>query len=319
MTIDCQASRIKRKPNLRLFGKKPPFSKRIEITPPKPLDGRHGIAVVTHLKNEETYVAEWILYHLAVGVRHFIVYENGSTDRTVDILRDLLPSTGLTIIPWAFRLKDVRADQPLNSQTIAFSHAILNFGSAYRWMAFIDVDEFLLPNSGRTIEEALAGANGFPNISLPWHMFGTSGHTTRPHGPVTRSYTLRAADPMSRLKNASNFKCIVDPCAVSEVSVHHFRTVQYGDITANDAGERFSLKGRKSPQFYSAKFLQLNHYYTKSSEELRKKLDRGPASPATRQRYTHRVTTAVQSIESNQLEDRKIIEFLDRNAINLSP
>ena len=65
-----------------------------------------------------------------------------------------------------------------------------------------------------------------------------------------------------------NFKCIVDPCAVSEVSVHHFHTREFGDRTANNSGEVFPLDKRKSPDFYSSRHLQLNHYYTRSEEEF---------------------------------------------------
>lgn len=304
---------------MHFFRKKPPYTKRIEMVPPKAAPDRHGIAIVTHLKNEEAYIAEWILFHKAVGVRHFFIYDNGSSDRTLSILRDLLPPGNLTVIPWVFGLKDVRNDQILNSQVVAFAHAIQNFGPSFQWIAFIDADEFLLPKRGRTLEEALVAVNGFPNVSLPWHMFGRNGHQTRPDGPLLRNYTMRAADPLSRMKNASNFKCIVDPCMVSEVSVHHFRTVPHGETTCNDAGERFSLKGRKASKFYSAQFLQLNHYYTKSAAELQNKLDRGPASPASRERYTKRVLSAVESIESNEVKDTAMIAFIDQYGIALSP
>lgn len=302
---------------MHFFRKKPPYTKRIEITPPRPSSDRHGVAIVTQLKNEESYIAEWILFHTAVGIRHFFIYSNGSTDNSLHIARELLAPDQLTIIPWAFGLKDVRAGHILNSQVIAFSHAILNFGGQYQWMAFIDVDEFLLPKSGRTVEDALSGVDGFPNVSLPWHMFGTSGHKERPDGPVLRNYTKRAADPMSRAKNASNFKCIVDPCEVSEVSVHHFRTASYGDLTCNDSGKRFRLKERKRSDFYSSKFLQLNHYYSKSEEELKLKLSRGPASPASRERYTNRVLSAVQNIMSDEIQDLSMIRFIEDNGINL--
>ena len=169
---------------MRLFNRKAPFTKRIEIEPPQPQADRHGIAIATVLRDEERYVAEWASFHRAVGVRHFFVYDDGSTDDTLSILRELLPQAELTILPWRFGMRDVSVGLPLNRQVLAFAHAILNFGAGFRWMAFIDVDEFILPKTGRTIEEALAGAKGFPNISLPWHMFGTSGHKTCSAGPV---------------------------------------------------------------------------------------------------------------------------------------
>ena len=302
-----------------MFGflkKKPPYSKRLVIEPPKPAENRSGVAVASVVRNEASYIGEWANYHRAVGVRHFLIYDDGSTDGTVDVLRNAV-GEALTVMPWAGRYTDVRTNLLLTSQAIAFAHAIQNFGAAYRWMAFIDVDEFLLPKTGLTVEEALKGASGFPNISLPWHMFGRGGHKTRPQGAITRSYTVRGADPMSTKKNASNFKCIVDPCEVNEVSIHHFSTREHGEMTSNDAGAVFSRKGRKRPEFYSSKFLQLNHYYSKSDEELQAKLSRGPASPASRQRYEYRVTTAVESIESEVIDDRAMVDFLDRIALKL--
>lgn len=297
---------------MRLFRKKHPYTKQLAITPPEPASDRSGIAVVSCVKNEAFYIAEWLQFHRAVGVRHFYLYDNGSVDDTIAIARSTV-ADALTIIPWVGRMIDAPTQNLLNSQAIAFAHGILNFGKSYNWMAFIDVDEFLLPKQGKTVEEALQGAAGFPNISLPWHMFGTSSHKVRPSGGVLRNYTVRGSDPLSKRKNASNFKCIVDPCKVSEVSIHHFSTVQYGEQTANDAGSIATRKGRKSSDFYSSKFLQLNHYYSKSEEELRAKLSRGPASPASRQRYTDRVTSAVQNIEIDTVADRSMIDFLDAN------
>jgi hypothetical protein len=148
-------------------------------------------------------------------------------------------------------------------------------------------------------------------------MFGTSGHKKRPSGPVTSNYTMRASDPMSRLKNISNFKCIVDPCAISEVSVHHFLTRQYGDLTSNDAGLVVPRSERRSPEFYSSKFLQLNHYYTKSEEEFSNKIKRGPASPATMKRYSDRLNIAIDNIHQIQVEDDGMIKFINDNGISV--
>lgn len=302
---------------MRLFKKKPPYTKEIMISPPAPGPERHGLAVAAVVKNEESYIGEWLSFHKAVGVRHFIIYDDGSADSTVDILKDRLPSECLTLIPWSGRMVDASSSQILNSQAIAFAHAILNFGAQFKWMAFIDVDEFLLPKIGTTIEDALVQVNGHPNISLPWHMFGTSGHRQRPEGPVSRNYTVRGADPLSKKKNASNFKCIVDPCEVTKVSIHHFETRNFGDRTCNDAGFVATRRGRKHRSFYSSAFLQLNHYYSKSHEELDAKLSRGPASPASRQRYELRVRTAMESIEAEVVEDTHMIGFLDRTRIQL--
>jgi hypothetical protein len=294
-----------------------PITRKLAITPPVPAPGRNGIAIMACVKNEAAYIEEWVRFHQAVGIRHFYLYDDGSTDGTLAVLHRFLPADRLTIVPWISRMGDTASGQLLNGQTIAFAHAILNFGAAYNRMAFIDVDEFLLPKQGATVEEALSGAGDFPNISLPWHMFGTSGHTVRPDGPLLLNYTMRGADPLTKQENVSNFKCIVDPCEVTEVSVHQFQTRQHGDLTANDAGERFTRSGRKSPAFYSNRFLQLNHYYTKSSAELQAKVDRGWSHDADRAKYQRKVFGIVDAIEKGAIEDRGMIDFVTRQHIEL--
>lgn len=292
-------------------------AKKLTIEPPEPRAGRHGIAIAACVKNEARYIEEWVRFHQAVGIRHFYIYDNGSTDDTCARLRNLLDEETLTIIPWAGRMQDAATSTMLNGQVIVFAHAILNFGCHYRWMAFIDVDEFLLPKEARTVEEALEAVGDFPNVSLPWHMFATSGHEAPPAGPLTLNYTLRGADPMTRKENVSNFKCIVNPCEVTEVSVHQFQTRAYGDLTANDAGKRFTRRERKSPEFYSNRFLQLNHYYTKSRQELMEKLARGWAYDSSATKYRDKVLSIVKSIEEDMVEDRSMIDFIERYHIDL--
>ncbi|MQX79104.1 glycosyltransferase family 92 protein [Sinorhizobium medicae] len=293
------------------------LTRELAITPPSGELNRHGIAIVACVKNEASYIAEWVRFHQAVGVRHFHVYDDGSTDGTVELLQRSLTGQELTVVPWKMRMRDEKSGEFLNGQTIAFAHAILNFGGKYERMAFIDVDEFLLPKKGRTLEEALRGASGFPNISLPWHMFGHSGHVSRPAGPVCLNYKMRVSDPMQQNLDASNFKCIVDPVEVTKVGVHHFQTRSYGDETANDAGMVVPKKKRKAAEFYSAEFLQLNHYYAKSIEELKEKTDRGWSFDGSAEKYRNKVTSTITYIEANAIEDRSMIDFVDQNGIDL--
>ncbi|WP_046117045.1 glycosyltransferase family 92 protein [Ensifer aridi] len=300
------------------FKAKRHLTRELAITPPAPESGRHGIAIVACVKNEGNYIEEWIRFHKAVGVRHFHLYDDGSTDQTLDIVQRVLRPEELTLVPWKMRMRDEEIGEPLNGQTIAFAHAVMNFGGKYDRMAFIDVDEFLLPKKGSTLQEALEGARGFPNISLPWHMFGHSGHILQPVGPVCLNYTMRVADPMRQHLDASNFKCIVDPVEVTKVSVHHFQTRSYGDRTSNDNGKIFPKKERKSREFYSTDFIQLNHYYSKSVQETKEKINRGNSFTRSSEKYTNKVEATIKYIEENVIEDRSMLNFVEKNAIELS-
>src|SRR5690606_4573345 len=101
------------------------------------------------------------------------------------------------------------------------------------------------------------------------------------------------------------------------VSVHHFSTREFGDKTANDAGDVFPLGKRKSPSFYSSRYLQLNHYYTRSEEEFARKIERGGVSPTVWEKRKTRLTIALRNMEKEQSEDLAMIEFLDGNEIEL--
>ncbi len=128
---------------------------------------------------------------------------------------------------------------------------------------------------------------------------------------------MRVSDPMQQNLDASNFKCIVDPVEVTKVGVHHFQTRSYGDETANDSGMVVPKKKRKAAEFYSAEFLQLNHYYAKSIEELKEKTDRGWSFDGSAEKYRNKVTSTITYIEANAIEDRSMIDFVDQNGIDL--
>lgn len=301
---------------MRLFGKKTIFTRNLLISPPQPLDDRHGVVIAARAKNEASYIGDWLLFHRAVGVRHFYIYDDGSTDRTCDVIRETLSPEEFTIFPWSSRMIDEGSNQFLDTQVIAFAHAILNFGATCKWMAFIDVDEFLLPKSGKTIEEALEGANGFPAVSLPWHMFGTSGHKIKPEGSALLNFTMRSVIPSADKKNGMAFKCIVDPCEVVQVGVHHFCTRTFGEVNSNDAGQRATREGRKEKAFYSSQYLQLNHYYTRSEHELMEKISRGNGRSS--ERYKQSVLRTLKRVEADTVEDRGMIDFLKKHGIDLS-
>jgi len=302
---------------MRWFRAKNSAIKKFGVIPPVADPNRHGLAIVVCVRDEALYIEEWAKYHRAVGVRHFVVYDNGSVDDTCAILRATLPPDELTIVPWAGRLFYGEDFKLIDGQAFAYSHAISNFGHAFRFMAFIDADEFLLPKVGLTVEEALVATGGFPNVSLPWHMFGTSGHKLRPEGPVLLNYTMRSATPMSRLEHSTNFKCIVDPCEVIEVSVHQFKTRNFGDLTANDAGKRFTRRNRKTIAFYSNGFLQLNHYYSKSEQEMALKMARGSNYIFSADKLQQKMLTTLRNIELETVEDTSMIDFIKEQSIRI--
>lgn len=284
---------------------------KIAITPPAPAPHREGLAIAAIVRDEARHVGEWAAFHAAAGVRRFIVYDNGSTDATLPILRETLAAEALTIIPWNQVFRDARMGREIHNQALAYAHAARNFGSDLRWMAFIDIDEFLVPRRARSLPEALAGLGACRSIALPWHMFGRSGHVEPPEGGVVANYLRRAADPMSEGRGIRAFKYIVDPCALTAVRIHAMET-DGSAAACNDRGESASEADRTRRGFYSTERIQLNHYYTRSESELAAKILRGPNLRDKSGEYARKVRRTVANIEAEEVEDRAALDFLTR-------
>ncbi|PTQ70208.1 glycosyltransferase family 92 protein [Celeribacter persicus] len=274
---------------------------RIALDPPAPLPDRHGIAIVLIVRNEERHIGEWGRFHRKAGVRHFYVYDNGSMDGTLVQLVAAVGIENVSVIPWHQKLRD-GAGVEIHNQVLAYAHAVANFGDQFRWMSFIDVDEFLVPKSAETLPECLMHLEGEVNISLPWHMFGRNGFEEAPEGGIVANYTRRHPDPMSPLKGMCNFKMIVDPCHVTGLKVHSIETDGSAE-SVNDKGVRASASDRKKPGFYSADHIQLNHYYTRSNSELQAKIARGSNMTQNEADHMRRVMRKVDQIEAESVED----------------
>jgi hypothetical protein len=296
-----------------MFWKLPALGKisRIGMVPPQPEADRHGLAVALIVKDEARHIGEWAAFHLRAGVRQFLIYDNGGRDATMAILREVLPEAARIMVPWRQVLSDAWLGREIHNQVLAYAHAASNFGGAFRWMAFIDADEFLVPKRAETLDAALAHLGEARNLSLPWHMFGRSGHQSPPEGGVLRNYLRRARDPMSDVRGVRAFKCVVDPCHLTAVRVHAMET-DGSAATVNDRGEAADEKTRVRPGFYSADHLQLNHYYTRSEAELAAKIGRGPPLVAKSPEYARKVRRTVANIEADEVEDRAALDYLAR-------
>jgi Glycosyltransferase family 92 len=222
---------------------------------------RFELAVVGVLKNEASYIEEWICHHLAVGVQHFFLYDNGSTDDIHGVLEGYLNRGIVTL--GHFPMRGLQRD--------AYNHALRFFGGACRWLAYIDVDEFLVPAGDEDVPTILRRFPDASQVLVSRKEFCFSGHRSRPPGLVTEAYTLASRD-VPRIGRADILaKTIVRPDRVWRMGVHSADTVDRA--TVNAAGEP-SPEGRPAIANPTFANLQINHYYTKSGEEFSAKLAR---------------------------------------------
>jgi hypothetical protein len=240
--------------------------KRHRATPPNvigkgPLLSAPGLklGVVVIIRDEAPYLTEWLAYHHALGVQHFFVYDNGSTDELHAVIEPWLNHGLLTLVYW-----------PLpGGQIDAYSHALRFYGPSLDWLAFFDVDEFVVPLVDDDIPSLLARFPDAADVRMPRVDFGFSGHRTPPTELSIEAYT-EVADVFGRDPAKSpRVKTVVQPQSISAVGIH----------TATVADDLRRANGEKLPSTTVGKacweFVQLNHYYTRSLEEFEAKRFRG--------------------------------------------
>src|SRR5690348_6409443 len=59
---------------------------------------RYYLSACAIFRNEAPYLAEWLVFHLGVGVEHFYLYENNSTDDFESVLAPFFERGEVTLV-----------------------------------------------------------------------------------------------------------------------------------------------------------------------------------------------------------------------------
>lgn len=244
-----------------------------------PPEGSREVAVATIFKNEARYIAEWIDFHRFLGISHFYLYDNGSTDDGPAIARAYERLGLATLIPWR------NFNPQINLQTLGYAHALSNFGAGYRWMGLFDIDEFMYPVSGASLVETLDGYRDVPALGVVGLHFGTSGHETPPEGLVIEAYrqsvSLRDQMPLPFLLHT---KCFVQPSRIAATrNAHSFRLAEQDAACFTETRAPIRKAAHNQADQLSCDVIRYNHYFTRSRSEFEAKLMRssvrGPSLP----------------------------------------
>jgi glycosyltransferase involved in cell wall biosynthesis len=250
------------------------------------------LAACLIVKNEESSIAEWMAYHLAIGFGTLLIFDNGSTDRTAEIIACCARHADVRRIGWAVSAPTY--------QTMAYDFAVRHFGAEFDWMAFIDSDEFIVPLIHDTMPAFLDSLPDAPAVALNWAMFGSSGHVARPCGLVIENFTRRSEDSFGPNQHV---KSVVRPGSVVRSANAHYFEVR-GDYIG-PRGEQFRWArdgiGEQSPVFDT---IQINHYFVKSRDDWAKKIRRGYHDG-------DRHESEFNGYDRNDVEDTRILRFRD--------
>lgn len=233
-------------------------------------------------RDEAEYLDEWLTFHSYMGVDKFYLYNDSSSDNYREVLK-----------PWIEANKVQLLSSKGRKQKDIYNHCIRRRRFETRWLALIDIDEFLWSPSGKSISELLSRYEGIACLMVRWVLFGSSGKTSKQKS-VLESYTQRLpldahdwkvieqTETAKKGKNrvtghAFSGKSIINPRRVFWFRVHLpiisiGRTVDelWQRLVKEDMSsfEQRRLVWARNP----AELFRINHYWSKSIQELEQKV-----------------------------------------------
>ncbi len=190
----------------------------------------HELAVAAIMKDEGPYLQEWLDFHIWAGVSHFYLYDNGSTDATREILQPYIRQGWVTCV---YR-------PAAREQLPVYREVLQRYRFLCRYIAFIDLDEFLYAPEGGSLPETLqelAQAFGEPGgFTANWCCYGSSGarEADLSRGVLER-FSWRAADGFH---NDVHIKSIVNPRCAAYFATPHAPVYFLGKYAMDETGQR---------------------------------------------------------------------------------
>ena len=226
----------------------------------------YDLAVVAIFKNEGKYLKEWLDYHLLAGVEHFYLYNNDSSDEYAQVLAPYVEKNLVTLTNISGK----------GIQMPAYDDAIEKHRFECRYMAFIDLDEFIYPKTGQSISEVVdeifSRKNDAAALGINWQCFGSNGEDKADYSRgVLERFTRRApSDWIFTNEEGLNdgniyIKSITNPRLINYYLGPHF-AIYFNELKSINS-ESIETWNAGSYPIASDKIV-INHYFTKSLEEF---------------------------------------------------
>ena len=225
---------------------------------------KHQLGLCLIIKDEAPAIEEWIKYHHHIGVDIFYIFDNGSKDNLVEVLKPYVDS-GLVIYQELLGR---------GRQLDAYNLCLRKYKKDTKYIGFIDADEFIYTKDEplislieRAFENKKCGG-----LALNWVIFGSNGLKEKDNRPVIERFTKRSNYDF---EHNQNVKTIVNPRKVlASVNPHFVAYVRrYKTYSINNE----VISSSSYTNTLNMDKFHINHYYCKSREEYVEKCSRGLA------------------------------------------
>ena len=238
-----------------------------------------NLAITAIAKNEAPYIREWIEFHRLVGVEKFFIYDNESTDNLKEVLKPYIESgiVEYTYFPGRCR------------QFPAYRDSIARNANRVKFMAIIDCYEFITPIKHNTIPEFIEYLeqkikHKIDAVGINWIMHGYNGHYEKQEGLICENYSKCDLNKDSN----RHIKSIVRLRSVISNTHPHFCIHKLFSKIVNTKGEE--MYGPFTEPNLDE--IVIHHYYTKSFEETKSKMQKGFADQTNKRQISAFMPTA---------------------------
>jgi hypothetical protein len=209
-------------------------------------------AICVIASEEEIYIDEWLDYHLSIGFHHIYVYDNSDGND--------LDHGWLSRRPRLANKVTIHYLPGEGMQMPAYQHCLENHMrlEGYRWVAFMDVDEFLVLKKHTNVVDFLLEYAKQGSISLNWELYGWDGRLQFSPKPVTKRFRGISSDGANaHVKIISN----VDAILPGQPTNPHYVLLIDGQQQLDTDGDIVADKWKNDRR--PTDVAVINHYHTK--------------------------------------------------------
>jgi hypothetical protein len=221
----------------------------------------HYLSVAAIFRSENSWLDEWIQYHLSVGVEGFYLVCHDRDTHVADRILQPYIERGLVDLQYVRDMTDLDQSPTAWVQLEVYKRIIRHVTGKTRWVAMIDLDEFLLPRLCDDVRQFLEDYEEEGAIAVNWQIFGTSGHIKRP--PTQIKHLLYRAD--TNWDRNRFVKSIVRPDRVVSEKIPdvHWFPIKDG----NTVNEKREIVPSMWHEIATEK-IRLNHYLIRSWQDF---------------------------------------------------
>lgn len=257
-------------------------------------DNSPELWAVCCIKNEERFLVEWVEYYKMIGFDKIVFY-SCSNDNSKHILEKYIKDGFVKYYKNGKR-----------RQTNAYNDSLNKFSKKNRYIAYVDIDEFLKSSNTNLKDEIIAIFQKFQNkkignLCISWLFFGSSGVISNNYSLVTQTFLMRA-----KTDDCINFgvKSVVDSSKVLSFINPHVPILLNGYRS-------FNCDGREIVNLWcidnlSTSNITNNHYFVKSKEDFFNKINRGTGSGKGK-----RLSSDFVNYDKNDVFDSFMLRYKD--------